>query len=210
MKEKEAFLSTARVHQDALPDFTEPISSQALVDWLEAVGVGAVADGLAITNRGDREAFEAHYSRIQQAHRALLSGHFEELWDALVFCRSKGNRPDAAEKGLLSDAENVLSNLPGDAFFIGRIGKGLEIGYVVYLRHLREIRDSDIATSVPDLRRPGIRARRIARLRSPYVYRLTEQLADVFASIGLPEEYERRRSDLARSLRAARSAQTED
>ncbi|BAK36319.1 hypothetical protein MLP_33050 [Microlunatus phosphovorus NM-1] len=61
------------------------------------------------------------------------------------------------------------------------------------IRNLREIAEDEIAIKATQQARPS---KRIARLSSPYRYRLTQQLGDVFAAIGLPEEYERRRDEL--------------
>ena len=37
-------------------------------------------------------------------------------------------------------------------------------------------------------------------MRSPYIYRLTQQLAAVFTAIGLPLEYESNRADVLAAL----------
>jgi hypothetical protein len=76
--------------------------------------------------------------------------------------------------------------------------------YVAYLRLVREVREPEIALLATDLEKPEVSAKRISRLTSPYVYRLTQQLGDVFASIGLPEDYERNRTGCTNTLRALR------
>jgi hypothetical protein len=93
-----------------------------------------------------------------------------------------------------------MEKLPGDALFLSCVGPGHANGYVCYLRILREIRQHQIATKLSQ-RSFEMIADRIARLRPPYVYRLTQQLADVFAAIALPKEYEDTRR--ARLLRLA-------
>jgi hypothetical protein len=73
-------------------------------------------------------------------------------------------------------------------------------GWIAYLRLVREIQHDQVAVRQPDLRRKATTAKRVARLRSPYIYRLTQQLIDVFAAIGLPSEYEESRSSLVDAL----------
>jgi hypothetical protein len=128
-------------------------------------------------------------SAVQICARALDAGSYDDLIATLaeLFPPTKKSTP---EQRLADEIRNRLRNLPGDSFFMSSIGVPDGGGFVAYLRLVREIRIDQIARTYYDKQARGVAAHRVSRLRAPYVYRLTQQLAEVFASIGLPEEYE--------------------
>jgi hypothetical protein len=116
-----------------------------------------------------------------------------------VRCRGGGDRAKLLEK-LQADIASKITDLPGDSFFLGTVLEDRPKGFVAYLRLVREIRGDEIALKHADLRSSSVRAKRIARLTSPYIYRLTQQLGDVFSSVGLPTEYEDHRRAVLKAL----------
>jgi hypothetical protein len=119
---------------------------------------------------------------------------FEDQFAALatLFPATKGKSP---EQRVAAEISGRFGKLPGDVFFINVLGENHTGGFIAYLRLIRELRSHQIATNFFDHSRTVI-ADRVSQMRAPYVYRLTQLLADVFASIGLPEEYERARADV--------------
>jgi len=83
--------------------------------------------------------------------------------------------------------------------FLSSIGNDDDSGYVAYLRLLRELKDNQVALK-PSSRSFEITHERIAHLKPPYLYRLTQQLGAVFSSIGLPTEYEASRDTLTQGV----------
>jgi hypothetical protein len=79
---------------------------------------------------------------------------------------------------------------PGDAVFFHALSPQHRKGYVAYLRAILNVQEATVARRVPDLRDATMAAKRIARLKSPYVFHLSQTLGHVFAAIGLPAQYE--------------------
>lgn len=197
---REQIVRTIRgLQAERAPEFPEPISEPAALRWVREVTADGVADELNVPAGKDRERFVALGADYAVAEGSLSTGTFDALLNALVHLRTRqaGNRDQVFSK-IWQEIETLVAALPGDAFFIGCIGPDHAKGYVAYLRLVREIEQARIAVRQTDLRDSGFYARRVAALKSPYVYRLTQQLAEVFAAIGLPSEYEDARRDLLR------------
>lgn len=76
-------------------------------------------------------------------------------------------------------------------------------GYVCYLRLMQRVDDKEISlTDNPFLDQGERLYRRVGRLRSPFVYHLTQSLGYVYSTIGLPEVYEEAREEAVVRLRA--------
>jgi hypothetical protein len=58
------------------------------------------------------------------------------------------------------------------------------------LRHIRQCKAADIAIKPEDLRFGNAVAKRVARIAAPHRYSLIQQLAQVFADIGLPASFQ--------------------
>jgi len=145
---------------------------------------------------------EVAISEIKVCDRVSALSSYEDIFSALVQIFRPSKRK-TAEEILTAELRNRLNNLPGDAFFISSLGDARRDGYVAYLRLVRELRATQVCTAYIRRHGRGISAERISRLRAPYLYRLTQLLAEVFASIGLPEEYESAREEVFESSLAA-------
>lgn len=94
------------------------------------------------------------------------------------------------EETLGKELSNHLQNLPGDVYFIHNISEELSGGYFIMLRYISQCPSNQIAVSAEG-QNIGTTARRISRLRSPYVYSLTQALGRVFSDVGLPDRHEK-------------------
>jgi hypothetical protein len=83
--------------------------------------------------------------------------------------------------------KSPYSQPPGDAMFLSSVAPKHDQGYFVYLRHLEQVWEPEIATGPT---RSVVRYRRISRLQDRYIHALVQRFALVFMSIGLPKEYE--------------------
>jgi hypothetical protein len=192
-----------------LPEFPEPVSDHDALRWALTMSPGEIADELKIEDLGARKRFEALLSEYQAVESALASEAYSEQWDALVRLRIRqGSEPGKAVQKLWSEIGARIRDLPGDCFFLGRLGTVAGEGWIAYLRLVREIQSDSVAVRQPDLKRASTVAMRVARLQSPYIYRLTQQLIGVFASIGLPTEYEKARTGVVDAL-SVRNQETE-
>lgn len=197
---REQLVRTIRTLQvERAPGFPEPVSEAAALRWVRDVSAEGVANELNVPTGKGRDRFIALGADYAVAEASLRAGTFDVLLNALVHVRMRqaGSREQVLSK-IWQEIETSVAALPGDAFFIGSIGPHQGRGYVAYLRLVREIEQGRIAVRQTDLRDSAFRAKRIAALKSPYVFRLTQQLAEVFAAIGLPSEYEDARRDLLR------------
>lgn len=186
------------------PEFPEPISEQAAVRWVMETDLDEIANDLGLAEGKPRQRLIALGSAYRSAQAARQREEFDDQFEAIVRLRSK--TAEAAKQSrvnLWSEISALVRDLPGDAFFIGRIASDFTTGYLAYLRLVREVRDDQIAIRQTDLLQ-GSRAvaKRIARLRSPYIFRLTQQLGTVFGAIGLPTEYEDHRQQLVQVMAA--------
>lgn len=189
------------------PDRPGVMSDLAIDGWVAAAepeqileALGATADKAAASLRTQLE-----WLRESAAHESDTD--LRRQLDLLARGRLvTGGKQNEAAVRLAVARENLerVEKLPGDAMFLHSVGPGLDVGYVVYLRRIENLEEGAIALRAIDLADPARLAQRIARLSSPYVFRLTQQLAQVFADIGLPGSYEARRarfvSDVAVSL----------
>ncbi len=190
-----------RIQAQNLPAFPDPLSDAAADAWVLRSAAKDIAAELSLTGEDADKFFELATLRRRLAD-AIEKDDFEKLADALVRTRGRTTTVEKAREAFWAEVEAHFRDLPGDAFFIGSVSEEQRAGYVAYLRMVREIRQSEIAIRFSEIRGETARARRIARLTPPYVYRLTQQLGDVFAAIGLPTEYETRRSECIASLAA--------
>jgi hypothetical protein len=126
-----------------------------------------------------------------------------------LICRSAETLDDAVELLVTSQLaapnppkrENVVQQItsvlkapysqpPGDALFLSAVAPKHDFGYFVYLRHLEQVREPEIAVGPT---RSVVTYRRISRLQDRYIHSLVQRFALVFMSIGLPKEYEEMR-----------------
>ena len=107
--------------------------------------------------------------------------------------RSLGN----AKKDVVSSLISHYSNPPGDALFLSSVAPHMRDGYFVYLRHLEQISQPDIALGPT---RSPVSYRRLARLHDRFIHAVSQRFASVFMAIGLPNEYEKMRDSYSERL----------
>jgi len=170
--------------------------------WAREAGSDEIQSALrlpAVSPDGDRIAVLADL--LKQLDQ-LSYASFEAARDLLfLFCDAR------LGKNFRNTAESLskrLLQLPDDAFFLNG---GSELtdpsGYVCYLRLLQRVDESEISlTNNPLLDRGERQYRRIGRVRSPFVYALTQSLGYMYSTIGLPTTYEGLRNEAVTALRA--------
>lgn len=141
----------------------------------------ALAQGLTRTQQGD-------LSSVLSSMAAAKVG----LGDARDLSK--------ARHSLATELASTLRSLPGDILMLNEVSAAHVVGYVAYLRRVIEIAEPLVATTY--CRIPSeTQYVRISRLRSPYIYALTQRFSSVFSSIGLPQAYEEARELIAESIR---------
>ena len=184
-----------RKHQkERLPEFPEPLSDDAVNSWIDTTSSEVIAEDLQLQPGLAREQFISRINIYKNLSSALNAERIEVQVSAL---QSSNYR-----KTFWQDITSHLEKLPGDLFFLNSLNrtKSNKKGYIAYLRLVREVRERQIAIRTPDLEHAFVTMKRISRLDSPFRYQLTRQMADVFASIGLPSEYEAARRSTAENL----------
>lgn len=182
-------------------DFPEPISPESALHWARSAAPSIVADELRV-DKANRASLIELLEDFKLIESAISSESIRDEFEAIRRIRiRRGARETRIQDALLKELDSHMRRLPGDCFFLGRANDSYADGYVVYLRVVREINQRAVALSQSDFDKdPAPVGRRIARLRSPFVYRLTQQLSEVFASIGLPSEYEQERDRRVSSI----------
>ncbi|GAA1834073.1 hypothetical protein GCM10009682_60580 [Luedemannella flava] len=177
-----------------------PLMASAVEEWVRSGETAEIIEYLRLEAPKERAAVETAAQELRNGLRALDAEGYVAQFEALTHLYSRGAKKSPAQQ--LRDEINgrLTGKLPGDAFFISSFGPAYTAGYIAYLRLVREARSAQIAISYHQTLSHAIVARRVAHLLPPYVYRLTQQLADVFAAIGLPTAYEERRARLVRDL----------
>lgn len=192
---KGELIGVIRKHQKKnLPDFPEPLSEDAINSWINNDPAEFIAAELQLQPGPMRERLVSQIDTYKNLCAALNSERIEVQVSALQSANYR--------KSFWQDVASQLDNLPGDLFFLNSLDleKFHKKGYVAYLRLIREIDGTKIAIRTPDLDKESVTMKRVSRLDSPFRYQLTRQMADVFASIGLPSEYESSRRSITESL----------
>jgi hypothetical protein len=194
----ERAVKAVREHQAAnVPDFPTPMSSDTIAHWIDATHPVDVVATLGVSSPKDSTRLEALLISIRECSSALAAGGFERQLHALARAQMVAQGTDDFETRRSTAARDMLdrlSALPGDAVFLHSLSPTKTEGYVVYLRTVINIQEDAVATNVPALRSGTVSAKRIARLTSPYIFHITQQLGQVFSAIGLPAPYETSRA----------------
>ena len=98
-----------------------------------------------------------------------------------------GKKAVNAQRDVTQKLTAHYKNPPGDALFFSSVAPTLDAGYFVYLRHLEQIGEPEIATGPG---RTPATYRRLSRLQDRFIHAVSQQFAMVFMAIGLPREYE--------------------
>ncbi len=173
------------------------ITDTAIRDWIGRDNVSNIADALSNESftPAKRHTLETVITKAKRAlnRRQELEGYGSNggTYVHKIIEGAKDLLPDSSDpsKSVLEALQGHCGSLPGDVFFITSIPGDGESGYFALLRHIGQCDVAEV--SLDPVRRAGpiLPLRRIGRLASPYVYALTQQLAKVFADIGLPPGY---------------------
>jgi hypothetical protein len=170
-----------------------PLSDAAIDGWIAHAGADAILRTLRASDDKTAEEVRTLVRWLQALPDVEQSVDLGAQLAALTTAKViGGSTKDEASLRATLARENVdrLKNLPGDALFLHSLGGLLTDGYVAYLRRVDNVHETAVALKFNELRDAGKVARRISRLSSPYVFRLTQQLGQVFSAIGLPGSYE--------------------
>jgi hypothetical protein len=192
-----------RLKETHQPGYAGDLTDRGIDDAVRTEEAPYMADALNVPVGPDRQQLTGLIEAHQRCDAAAGAMNYSVYRDAIeIAALSRGLDAEKAVRRLASDTTNRLERPPGDVFFVGSVHEARE-GFVAYLRLVREINQTEIAITTPQVRVGDAKAIRVARLRSPYVYRLTQQLGDVFSAIGLPTTYEANRRDHATRITGA-------
>ena len=139
------------------------------------------------------------YDLVDVVHRidrngegASLRSKWRACCDAMFANGMKTH--DKARTALVKRITSELPrNLPGDVLYLNAPMPTAESGFVALARFPVEIDPLMIAHTGFDEVYGEAKYRRVARLASPFRYRLTQLFAEVYSAIGLPDQYEAKR-----------------
>lgn len=108
-----------------------------------------------------------------------------------------GKKTATARREVIDTLRAHYTKPPGDALFLSGVAPSLEAGYFVYLRHLEQIPEPEIAIAP---QRHPTPYRRLSRLQDRFIHAVTQQFGLLFMAIGLPHEYEELRDLHSKTL----------
>jgi hypothetical protein len=169
------------------------ISKEAAIAWVRRAGADQLITELGLTDPGQIKDLRASIDAYVLV-RDLIGSSTPDL-DLLRKCYPMKNKraSESDHTDLARELQNSVTNLPGDVFYLSGIDGLEQFGLFVMLRHVSQCDASDLAKSPDELRLGTAKAKRVARLNSPYVFALAQNLARVFSDIGLPKSYDDRR-----------------
>lgn len=165
------------------------ISEEAVDAWLKRAGVEGLVNEIAGLDAGHAADLRKALEIFETSNEVMASASPRmDLLGKLFAAKMKlnGGIPDA----FAAEIRKHVASLPGDVFFLSGIGEFEKHGVFAMLRHISQCDVGNIAVKVDDVIYGAAVARRIARLKSPYCYALTQNLAKVFSDIGLPRAYD--------------------
>ncbi|MBR0812165.1 hypothetical protein JQ544_11565 [Bradyrhizobium diazoefficiens] len=176
------------------------ISKEAVMHWLNRVGPEGLVVELQISDAGQKSELLAMAGELQTL-KSLEDTPAPDM-GLLHDCyrlKHKGKKiKDGDFSAIADEIQSSISSLPGDVFFLPLDEH--EHGLFLMLRHIRQLDLSRLATSVADMTVGEPHAQRLGRITAPYRYAITQNLARVFADIGLPSSYEERRDRSSRKF----------
>jgi hypothetical protein len=166
------------------------ISEERLRAWPCEVAPAEIVAALDLAGR-DAETARAALDSIQLASRpAATLGEAVEVLVASSLAAPNAQKRENIVRQITEALKGPYGQPPGDALFLSSVSPRHQAGYFVYLRHLEQVREQEIATGPT---RNSVVYRRISRLQDRYTHALVQRFALVFMSIGLPKEYEEMR-----------------
>lgn len=168
----------------------DQITSQAVEDWTASGNIPEIAAALEISDINLRKKLEATVRRYLDLNAVLTATQPDRLLLERA-CEHLKKADQTASAFLAQDFQSALSKLPGDVFYLSQV-REQDGGVFAMLRHIRQCGLEEIATDPDQIRFGSASARRFARLKAPFKYALTQQLARVFADIGLTPAYDER------------------
>lgn len=184
---------------------TGVVSEEAILDWISRDQPDMIA-AMLFNEEYDAEKRRKFLSKIEAAKNAIDAE--QELLQQTSPASYMEKLVSLANKITLNPPADARSNIgmalrghctspPGDVFFLSQVPGDGTGGFFALLRHITQCDIKDIF--LESARRPGLALpmRRVGRLKAPYLYALTQNIARVFADIGLPGHYSERRSSSA-------------
>lgn len=158
--------------------------------WIKRKSIADLFSDIEIEDT--HSTIELLLSLLFALYNQQLENDFKYLSKQLVRFRSyqNSNKTITEHKDeFRSDLKNHILKMPGDWFMINTIQNIEKEGYMVYLRNIYSTEQTSISVSPLDNLHLEFTSTRIARLNSPFRYRLTQKLGSVFMDIGLPNEF---------------------
>jgi hypothetical protein len=189
-----------KAQKENLADFNTAISRERADAWLVETSPARVAETLRIAEKDYGTFLELAQQLV--VIKSLAPGDFDGYRDAFTAAQiamKPATTRGAVRESLRNELVAHTKDLPGDALFLSSLGEELDAGYVAYLRVLQELREGCVALKSSQ-QSFEMTHERIARVKAPYVYALTQQLGAVFSAIGLPTEYEQTRVERSQML----------
>lgn len=169
--------------------FPDPVSPRALMRFFDSASPDDVRSTLGIQTPNDLSRLSA-LLHLRESKTKALSEQVNEQWAAcveLAFGIGHAKSRERAGASLAKDLANHARQLPGDVMYLNEIVAGESWGFCAMLRPLQQVDEMEVALRPSQMKRASFY--RAGRLRSPFVYSLTQRLAAVFSAIGLPAEY---------------------
>jgi uncharacterized protein YdaT len=167
------------------------ISAQRLRDWPKEQSTEEILNLLPVSNESKSELGRI-FDNIRDL--AVESATLHEAVKKIVSAQliiSSGKKEISIRKDISSRLQSAFKQPPGDALFLSALADGYDHGYFVYLRHLEQVWEPEIALGPS---RIGTKYRRLSRIQETYTHALAQRFALVFMSIGLPDDYEEMRN----------------
>lgn len=168
-----------------------PISQEALSFMVEQYGDG-LANELGLNEEIGLQTFSKLLNDYRNTVevRTATKPNLKLLKECYHLVSKKpGN---AAQQALVEDFQSSIMSLPGDVFHLPTVDGREEGGIFLMLRYITQCDISEIGIRPADLKFGSAKARRVGRVAAPYRYSVTQNLARVFADIGLPDSYSAR------------------
>lgn len=169
------------------------ISRARMLEWVVESDTSDVVRALRLDGTSELRFVELAKATLRLAHdRPKSIVVATRLLAEVKLILGEAKTIEKAASSIGSDFASTLKTLPGDALFLNELSPEHSQGYVAYLRRILDVRESSVVRTHSRIPHDA-RYLRISRLRSPYVYALSQQFASVFSAIGLPTEYENAR-----------------